>query len=591
MRLLVGVLGFAAAALAFQNPVQEFTHSSQVLAGPRTYRVFFPKTYGTSQKRYPVLYWLHGYERAAEVESYSRDIETYVASHDLLVVDFGPVETTGEFPQYFPELADHIDHTLRTIADREHRALSGFSAGGFMAFFLAGKYPDLVSSASSFMGPTEYSVGPKGFDVEFCADDFFANYDGVRTRLVTGSRDFVQFYHRRLNAAWAYAKGNHQTEDFDSEHGTPGMAKTLDFHMRAFADPLPKPAVFSHADPYPNFDIWGWQVTSDRRQPGYTILQNVSAAGFRSTVREWMPGGAPIAQVKLSIASPRLYAPASAHAVTLIHLSDGKVQRRTLKADPQGRLSFDLDGDDWEVGVGGAEGLITASGFEPADNLWATVGQPVHLRVKFWNKGAGRSATTAIKWECSDPAVKFETPTARVFGLGSGESASLPVGFTVAGPAKPVVRIYAVAGTARLPVDVPVFPPAEPTKDFKIADGRALNLWQHANQVEEMPLGDGNGDGYASPGETFAIVFPDGNAYRAAELFSADGCLDLTVRASDSWVDYDHTGASVKYTLATVRKECQPGQPLHILARIVEPNAPNHMVVYRAVEFPVWYRQ
>ena len=91
------------------------------MGGMRTYRVFFPASYAASQKRYPVVYWLHGYESSAEVEGYSRQISAYVAAHDLLVVDSGPVETTGEYPQYFPELADHIDKTLRTVADRDHR--------------------------------------------------------------------------------------------------------------------------------------------------------------------------------------------------------------------------------------------------------------------------------------------------------------------------------------------------------------------------------------------------------------------------------------------------------------------------------------
>jgi pimeloyl-ACP methyl ester carboxylesterase len=581
---------FTTGAAPSQAPpaTKEFSRVSQVMRGPRTYRVFFPASYAASQRRYPAIYWVHGFESSAEVESYSRDIAAYVAAHDLVVVDFGPVETTGEFPQYFPELADHIDHTLRTVADRDHRGLSGFSAGGFMAFFLAAKYPDLVSSASSFMGPTEYNVGPKGFDVEFCADDFYANYEGVRTRLVTGSRDFIQFYHRRLNAAWLYAKGNHQTEDFDSEHGAPGVAKTLDFHMQAFANPLPKPAAFTHADPYPNFSVWGWEVTSDRRQPGYTVLENVSPAGFRSAVREWAPGGAVIPRVKLTVSSPRAYVPGTAHAATILRLRDGKLERRTVKADANGRLNFDLDGDQYEVAIG-PEASLALSGYTISDASWVTAGQPAHLRVKFWNKGPVRSATAVIKWESSDPGIKFDPPTSRLFGLGPGESAALPLTVVTTAPARPLARIFAVTGAARLPLDLPVFPAAEHAA-YKFADGRALDVYQQATTHSEMPLGAGNGDGYAAPGETFAVLIPDGDAYRAAELFSADACLDLSARVSDPWVDYDHTGATAKYTLATVRNECQPGVPLKVLARVLMPHAPNHTVRYIAIDFPIWYR-
>ncbi len=580
-------------AWSFQTPpgVQELSHVSQVMGGTRPYRVFFPKSYAAaSTKRYPVIYWLHGYESSDEVDAYSRDIAAYVQSHDLLVVDSGPVETTGAFPLYFPELVSRVDETLRTLADRDHRGLSGFSAGGFMAFYLAGKYPDLVSSASSFMGPTEYTVGPKDFDVEYCADDFYANLAGVRTRLVTGSRDFIQFYHRRLNAAWIYAKGNHETEDFNSAHGVPDLAKTLEFHMHAFASPLPKPIVFAHVDAYPNFTVWGWEVTSDRRQPGFTTLENVSAAGFRSAVREWVPGGATIPEVKLSIASPKIYVPGTVHTVTIIRLRDGKVQRRALKADAGGRLNFDLDGDAYEVGTS-TEGQIAADGYQLVNAAWVTAGQPAQLRVKFWNKGAVRSGTTEIHWESSDPGVQFATPISRLFGLGPGEAASLAIGLTVKAPARPLVRIFAVKGANRLPIDVPVFPAAEPAKDYKVADGRPLDVWQHAVQHSEITLGEGDGNGYASAGESFAVLVPDGDALRAAELFSADPCLDLTVRASDSWVDYDHTGASAKYTLATIRRDCEQGRPVRMLARVLIPNAPNHTVRYYQIEFPIWWRK
>ena len=52
-------------------------------------------------------------------------------------------------------------------------------------------------------------------------------------------------------------------------------------------------------------------MVSDRRRPAFTMLENVSRAGFRSTVREWIPAGAALPEVKLSITSPRLYTPAA----------------------------------------------------------------------------------------------------------------------------------------------------------------------------------------------------------------------------------------------------------------------------------------
>jgi hypothetical protein len=348
--------------------------------------------------------------------------------------------------------------------------------------------------------------------------------------------------------------------------------------------------VFSHADVYPNFGVWGWEVASNRRQPAITVLENVSRTGFRSTVREWMPGGATVPEVKLSVTSPaRLYAPASVHPVTFLHLADGKLRRTNLKADRQGQLTFDLDGDAWEVGIG-VEPVVAIGGYETVDASWATAGKPVKLQVRFLNKGGTRLQTLPIQWELPNPGVKLDAAPAKLLGLGPGESAALPVNFTVADPARAMVKIVAVVGGARLALNVPLYPTAEPTKDFQIADGRSITVYEHATQKGPRELGDGNGDGFAAPGETFAILLPDGDAYRAAEVITSDACVDTSLRASDSWSDYDHSGASVKYSLARIPNTCQPGTPVHMLARVVVPNAPDHAVKYYAIEFPVWYR-
>jgi len=586
-RIPIGFLLAASLAQAQTAVVRDLSHSSQVLNGPRTYQALLPPAYETSQKRYPVIYWLNGYEQPDARRD--AEISRYVATHDVIVVKAGPVETVGEFPLYFPELVTQVDKTLRTLADRSDRAVTGFAMGGFMALWMAGKYPDLAASASSFMGYTAATVGPRNLELDYSLDDLYGNYDAVRTRLVTGRRDFLRFYDERLNAVWLYAARAHETEEFDAEHGTPEIAKTLDFHLRAFSSPLPKPALFQHADVYPDFSVWGWEVVSDRKQPGFTVLQNVTSRGFRSAVREWVPGGAAIPSVKLAIVSAALYPPQSAHAVTYIRLRDGAVRHAALKADPQGRLTFDLDGDAWEVAISN-EPVLTVAGCDVVDAAWATAGGPVKLRVTFRNAGQARSGTSIIQFESPYPGVKLEPASGRLFGLAPGETGILPLTVTVADPARAVVRIFAVDGSNHIPIDIPLFPPAPATSNFHIADGQTLEVYQHAIHTAETKLGDGNGDGHAAPGETFAVLLPDGTSMRAGELFTNDACVDTSLRGLDSWDDYDRAGASAVYSLAVIRPDCQPGHVVHALLRVLIPNAPLHQVRYAAIEFPVWYQ-
>jgi hypothetical protein len=454
---------------------------------------------------------------------------------------------------------------------------------------LAGKYPDLVGSASSFEGTPEAFTGPDGFPVEYNHDNLFDNYEGVRTRVTRSSVDSLAFYHRRLDSIWNYTRTAFESATFLAGQDMAEIDRTLDFHMTAFALPLPAPTVFSHADAWPNFTVWGWEAVSNRKQPGFTVLENVSNTGFRSTVRQYMPFGAAIPEVNLSIGSPPIYPPGVALAVTYIHLLDGRVRRTEQRADARGRLTFDLTGDAWEVGVSSGP-LLVATGYTIADGNWATAGQPVNLKVRFCNKGGARTGTSLIRWESPNPGVKFATPEGRLYAMEPGESANLPVTFTVADPQRAVVKITAVSGTSRMPIEVPLFPPAEASQDFQIADGRLLTVFQHATEKASLRFGEGNGDGHAAPGETFAVLLPDSGALRAAELFTNDACIDNAMRGSDSWGDYDHSGASAKYSLPSIHVDCEPGHPVHMLARILIPNGADSRMKYFSLEFPVWYR-
>jgi hypothetical protein len=501
------------------------------MAGARAYRVYLPRAYATSPAaRYPVIYWFHGYEAANEGRD--RALGAYVGAHPVIVVDSGPADTTGQFPLYFPELIEHIDQTLRTIADRDHRAVTGSAAGGFLAIWQAAKCPDLVGSASSFGAPPEAPAGPQGFEVDSALSDLYPALEGVRIRQAAAASS---------------------------------VAEALDFHLDAFAHPLRKPAAFLHADAYPNFGVWNWEVVSDRRRPGFTVLENVSRAGFRCTVREWIPSGTALPEVKLSITSPALYTPGAVYPETYIRLRDGQVRRSTGKADARGRLSFDLDGDACEIGIGAAAG-VALSGFEIAGAAWAAAGQPIQLRLKFWNKGGARTATRVLAWESPTPGVKFKTATTRLNSLAPGESATLTVSFTVARAVVSGARIVAVDGETRLSIDVPVYPAAAASADYHIADGLTVPPYPR-------PLGEGNGDGHAAPGESFAVLLPDAGAPRAAELFTNDPCVDNTVRISEG---------GTRISLPAIRPTCEPGHRIQMLARIG--------LNYFALEIPVWYR-
>jgi hypothetical protein len=242
------------------------------MASARAYRVYLPGAYANSgTTRYPVIYWLHGYE--PENEARDASLAAYVAAHSVIVVDSGPAETTGQFPLYFPELIDPIDKTLRTIPGRDHRAVTGSGAGGFLAIWQAAKCPDLIGSASSFGATAEAPVGPQGFDVDSSLTDLYPTLDAVRIRQVSA----------------------------DSP-----LAETLDFHLDAFAHPIPK-ARFQARRPHPTSAVWDWEVVSIAAAPPSPCWKR--SARPTPTVREWIPAGAALPG-EAPITSPRLSRPA-----------------------------------------------------------------------------------------------------------------------------------------------------------------------------------------------------------------------------------------------------------------------------------------
>jgi enterochelin esterase-like enzyme len=155
-------LGLASAAglRASEAIIFDRAHDSRIFGETRRYRIFLPPDYETSGKRYPVIYWFHGWgERYSEPtrerpgrnydsgNDYGGDtISAFVGVQDVIVVkwdgynpraqgekyprryNISPVETDRQFPFYFPELVDYIDAHYRTIAGREHRATAGLSS-------------------------------------------------------------------------------------------------------------------------------------------------------------------------------------------------------------------------------------------------------------------------------------------------------------------------------------------------------------------------------------------------------------------------------------------------------------------------------
>jgi enterochelin esterase-like enzyme len=132
------------------------------------YNIYLPHGYEAGDRKYPVLYHLHGWTGNESSEIHTCE-KVYSGEQTIVVFpNSSPViEDRENLPvesMLMDEFIPSIEDTYRVMADREHRRISGFSMGGGMAFYLAANYPDTFSSVTAYAGTYHHSLhrGYKG---------------------------------------------------------------------------------------------------------------------------------------------------------------------------------------------------------------------------------------------------------------------------------------------------------------------------------------------------------------------------------------------------------------------------------------------
>src|SRR6478609_7263259 len=127
--------------------------------------VFLPPSYASDRnRRYPVVYALHGYSIGAEQWTQEIHVPQTIegafakGAHEMIVVlpdsktvhngsMYSSSVTTGDFENYVArDVVSYIDAHYRTIATRESRGLVGHSMGGYGATRIGMKHADVFGS-------------------------------------------------------------------------------------------------------------------------------------------------------------------------------------------------------------------------------------------------------------------------------------------------------------------------------------------------------------------------------------------------------------------------------------------------------------
>lgn len=384
----------ASATLLADEPIgarlHELVISSPALGTTTRARLLLPAGFERSpNRRYPVLYLLHGangdYRRWTDVV----DTAAITAAYDLIVVmpDGG---SAGFYSDWYnggdggpPAWETYHVVELRRVLEERFRAdgryaIAGQSMGGFGALSYASRHPDMFSVVAAFSGAvdtrfaepvtpavlsalTGYTDGaPDGVWGNFLTDevrwrahnplDLAPNLHGSAVFLSSGNGVPGHFdqpgdpqilwkaslesaiyamnveYSRRLEELGiAATRDIDRPGTHDLRYGHQALAQWLPDIMTALSAARPVPTDFSYRSADAQFGVWGWDFAASWTEPAFT---DVRVAG--DTISATGDG-------VLDVTTPPRYRPNGRYSVV------GFAGTQAVTADRRGRLAFTID--------------------------------------------------------------------------------------------------------------------------------------------------------------------------------------------------------------------------------------------------------
>lgn len=581
-------------------------HYSKAFSSNRNYRVFLPPNYrNNSGKRYPVIYFFHGWAQRyfgsmgsgyADYDfgkqNNGDNIEKFVSENDVIVVKIDGlnqfevepiylspynvsfVSTFRQFPEYFKEFVGYIDNHYRTIPDRTHRAVSGLSMGGFMTFWLAAKFPDWVSAAGNFCGSTEFSAGLLDFPVRYAHADMYDNFKGVSMRMHNGNRDRLRFYHQDMNRYLMNAVPQYQFKQYEASHITMGLGDMFEFIMKAFESPLPLPEKWDYIDIYPYFEVWDYKVETSRNRLGFTILENVNEEGFSLAVRNFLPDGELMPDVEVLVVTAPIYKTNTTYRITDIDTRTMESRQYSVKSDDSGRLQIEMNGSVHKIGIENVANApnLSMSGLKIENMDWAESGQIVELSMKVLNKGFGTSGKITAEVSAISEGLDVVSGQGQIDELQPLEEKKVNgifriknnrIGFDIV-----KLQLVLTDGSGRSwreEFEILVKDPVDEIANFIVADGKEFTVVKEAVDSITEIVGAGNGDGIANPGETIVILIENEGKYHRTHAYTTNKYINLgnlNIRVVDPWQEYDHIGGTFKYTMPVLDESTPEGEDI-----------------------------
>lgn len=396
-----------------------------------------------------------------------------------------------------------------------------------MAYFLAGKYPDKVAAAVNMTGSPEFFVGYPTDHTLYPIRYTFSNLREVKLRFHNSTADELTALNTEVQqgALWD-GHPNFEYWQFVGGHvvDLPGKTdvfeKALNFVSNAFKNPEAEPSTWSHYDIYSGFELYNYNVTSDKKEPGFIFLRHVNQHGFGVYTHRWLPTGPPLTACNIEVTTAPIYPSSTMYKVIQFDGNGNVLSDNPQQTDENGSLRINTDQKGYEIGIyrdADTYDFICASYAINSNQRLLRAGVSNEMTLTLVNRGGMMSAPESLKVTLvpTDSAVDVQPKTQSVERSDKRVTRTAPFNVTVSknGPTngapselKFKVLIASNDLTFTDEVIVPVIYDVPQFETLLVDDG-------HEVSDSSGVHGKGDGNGTVSPGEQI-MLYSNGHRLR-----------------------------------------------------------------------------
>lgn len=225
--------------------------------------VIQPDSYKKRKNSFPVVYLLHGYAgnysnwitQVPALNQYADTYQTLIVCPDGAYSSWyfdSPVDTAYKYETHIAtEVVGFIDKNYRTIADKNHRAITGLSMGGQGALFLALRHSNIFGAAGSMSGVIDLKESKNTYDIskrigdtilhakewhDFSVINLIENYTNTDVKIIfdCGDKDIFINANRRLHQKMIELKIKHEYIERPGEHSWQYWSNAIPFQLLFF---------------------------------------------------------------------------------------------------------------------------------------------------------------------------------------------------------------------------------------------------------------------------------------------------------------------------------------------------------------------